>query len=260
MASKKSSSDQSGDGEEESDDWEDVDCDDGEMEVLDEVASEEEDSADMPSREESKANSSGFVIIGEQSQPSVNDFSVIDSKNKESEASKTESYHVIGDSASSIAEDAKGPKSHTSYSSALHNVINGQRKGKTRREAFQNLDIKQAELLSTGEIKLPNGKIIGHRDYRHIYRQRTKLPDAREAVVINKLALEYRRMRQEENGVVANVRNAVGFRHLDQQQLDENKNGGARHKHLLKKDKDHMQIGVKNSKTMMTHFRLQYNM
>jgi len=57
--------------------------------------------------------------------------------------------------------------------------------------------------MPTGEIKLPNGKIIGHRDYRHIYRQRTRLPDEREAIVINKLALEYRRARQEEEGVVA---------------------------------------------------------
>ena len=60
----------------------------------------------------------------------------------------------------------------------------------------------EAELLSTGEIKLPNGKIIGHRDYKHIYRQRTRQPDQREAIVINKLALEYRKMRAEENGVV----------------------------------------------------------
>lgn len=55
-------------------------------------------------------------------------------------------------------------------------------------------------MMSTGEIRLPGGKIIGHRDHKHIYRQRTRLPDQREAVVINKLALEYRRM---ANGVVA---------------------------------------------------------
>ena len=78
---------------------------------------------------------------------------------------------MIGDSASSIAEEKRGPKSSpSSYASALHNVMHGQRKGKTRKEAFENLDIKKAELLSTGEIKLPNGKIIGHRDYKHIYR------------------------------------------------------------------------------------------
>jgi len=77
---------------------------------------------------------------------------------------------VIGDSASSIAEDVRGPRSSSSYASALQNVMNGQRKGKTRREAFDNLDIKKAELLPTGEIQLPSGRIIGHRDYKHIYR------------------------------------------------------------------------------------------
>ena len=108
---------------------------------------------------------------------------------------------MIGDSASSIADDKS--RGASSYKSALENVIrNSGKRGKTRQEAFANLDIQKAELMSTGEIRLPNGKIIGHRDYRHIYRQRTRLPDQREAVVINKLALEYRKMRAEESGVV----------------------------------------------------------
>ena len=51
------------------------------------------------------------------------------------------------------------------------------RKGKTRMEAFAALDIEKAELMSTKEIRLPSGKIIGHRDHKHIYRQRTRLPD-----------------------------------------------------------------------------------
>ena len=42
---------------------------------------------------------------------------------------------------------------------------------------------------------MPNGKIIGHRDFKHVYRQRLRLPDEREQVVINKLALEYRKAR-----------------------------------------------------------------
>ena len=93
--------------------------------------------------------------------------------------------------------------------------MHGKRTGKTRKEAFENLDIKKAELLSTGEIKLPNGKIIGHRDYKHIYRQRTRLPDQREAIVINKLALEYRKAKQEENGVVAVSSNAMAKKHVN---------------------------------------------
>jgi hypothetical protein len=57
------------------------------------------------------------------------------------------------------------------------------------------LDIEPVELLPSGELKLPSGKIIGHRDFKHIYRQRLRLPDEREAIVINKLAVEYRRAR-----------------------------------------------------------------
>ena len=82
----------------------------------------------------------------------------------------------------------------------LKKVISNKRKGKSRLEAFNALDIEKAELLDNGEIRLPSGKIIGHRDYRHIYKQRTRLPDDREQVVINKLAIEYRRMQKELTG------------------------------------------------------------
>ena len=109
--------------------------------------------------------------------------------------------------------------------------------------------------MSTGEIKLPNGKIIGHRDYRHIYRQRTRLPDQREAIVINKLASEYRKMRAEENGVVLAQtpgNRAKGM--INEQDIDESKNGRARMKHQRRAERDRMQIGIKNSTTMMKHF------
>jgi hypothetical protein len=57
--------------DEESDDWEDVDCDDGDMEDVEEVNSEEEDSAEVVSKAESKndSTSSGFVVV-DSSQPS----------------------------------------------------------------------------------------------------------------------------------------------------------------------------------------------
>jgi hypothetical protein len=51
-------------------------------------------------------------------------------------------------------------------------------------------------LLDTGEIKLGNGKIIGHRELWYIYKQKYRMPDNREAVMINKLAMEYRKLRQ----------------------------------------------------------------
>ena len=105
----------------------------------------------------------------------------------------SESFAIIEPSESSIAaDDSAHPKSISSQFCGLNAALSGKRKGKTRLEAFNDLRIDKVELLDSGELKLPNGKIIGHRDYRHIYRQRARLPDEREAVVINKLALEYR--------------------------------------------------------------------
>ena len=129
-------------GAEDSDSWEEVDGEDGEMEEIEEVNEQESGSSN---NEESK---SATTMINTGNAPE----------------------EVIGDSASSIAANSKTGKSMSSHSSAIAQALKSGKKGKTRAEAFANLDIKQAELLSTGEIKLPNGKIIGHRDYRHIYR------------------------------------------------------------------------------------------
>lgn len=49
-------------GNDESDDWEDIDCDDGEMEDVEEVNSDQERSSDT---EEQKSND--FVVVSENS-------------------------------------------------------------------------------------------------------------------------------------------------------------------------------------------------
>ena len=71
-------------------------------------------------------------------------------------------------------------------------------KGKSKTEL--GLKVKKAERLHTGEVRLGNGKIMGVRKFHYIYKQKPRVPDTREAVVINKIALEYRRMRAIENG------------------------------------------------------------
>jgi hypothetical protein len=63
------------------------------------------------------------------------------------------------------------------------------------------LNIKKAELLDTGEIKLGNGKIIGHRAFAYIYKQKYRVPDQRESVLVNKLSLEYRQLKAITNGL-----------------------------------------------------------
>ena len=78
--------------------------------------------------------------------------------------------------------------------------LDAKKKHVTREEAMLGLKVKPAELLETGEIKLGNGKIIGTRELKYIYKQKFRLPDKREAVIVNKLSLEYRRLKALTNG------------------------------------------------------------
>jgi hypothetical protein len=70
----------------------------------------------------------------------------------------------------------------------------------TKEEVLIGLKVKKAERLHTGEIKLGNGKVMGIRKFHYIYKQKPKMPDTREAVLVNKIALEYRQMRAIQNG------------------------------------------------------------
>jgi hypothetical protein len=82
-------------------------------------------------------------------------------------------------------------------------TIDGRNKkrGMTREEAMLGIKVKPAELLETGEILLPNGKIIGTRALKYIYKQRFRVEDNRESVVVNKLAVEYRQLKAITNGI-----------------------------------------------------------
>ena len=42
--------------------------------------------------------------------------------------------------------------------------------GKTREEVILGLNVKKAELLSTGEVKLGNGRILGTRKWHYLYK------------------------------------------------------------------------------------------
>lgn len=63
-------------------------------------------------------------------------------------------------------------------------------------------------------------------------------------------------MQYKEDGIVMVQSSTHSRTPIDQATLDERKNGGARKKFLRKQNMDYMQVGWKNSKTMMTHFRL----
>ena len=155
---------------------------------------------------------------------------------------ESKGFTVIEASESSIAGgESSALKSVSSQYSGLNAALSGKRKGKTRMEAFNALRIEKVELLDTGELKLPNGKIIGHRDYKHIYRQKQRLPDEREAVVINKLALEYRQMQHGGSALMVKKDNPVE-RELQKNIERMNDKTNARDA------KDWMQVGVKANK------------
>jgi len=44
-----------------------------------------------------------------------------------------------------------------------------------RRRKIKTYQIMVPTLTSTDELLLPNGKMLGHRKYRHIYRQAVKI-------------------------------------------------------------------------------------
>ena len=166
------------------DEWEDVDFEDANE---DEVA-------------EDKKSESQFSVITEDNKPDVENssFTIIDTSDKKDVTKNP--FHNEEDTLSSIKDDKV-------------------KKGVTREEARLGLKIKPAQLLETGEILLSNGNIIGTKSLAYIYRQRFRPNDKREAVVINKLQVEYRRMHAIANGDPSEMfknGSCISKNHIDQ--------------------------------------------
>jgi len=227
---------------EEGDGWEDVlddaDIESGEEEVVDhedlEVVVEEESN-----KTEDKEESSGISEVDKTNTPN------------ESIADK------IGNSESSIADKSEDVPSKSSFS--LEAVLK-RRQGKggmTRVEAFNALSLEKPEMLSTGEIKLASGKIIGHRQYARIYRQRYyRTPDDREAVIINKLAIQYRKKKGGPLALGSQAKIASGHMatYKEQKRITMDK-----HWHNEHIKKFYLDVGMRHNKTKMTFFRLASN-
>lgn len=140
-----------------------------------------EDADSNDGKEEETTNS--FEIVDAPSSETTKSFTIVDKPSTEGDDDGIESL-------SSIQSNPTKPKGDN----------------KTREEAFLGLNIKKAKLLPSGEVLLGNGKIMGTRQFHYIYKQKPRLPDTREAVLINKMALQYRRLRaiQEAGGKSAN--------------------------------------------------------
>jgi len=135
---------------------------------------------DLDSGDDADENSSdpSFVVVSEK-ESTDKSFTIVD---KPVTDSSTDGFAI--DSATSAKTEFKERKGL----------------GKTKEQVFLGLDIKKAKLLDTGEVQLGNGKVMGHRQFNYIYKQKPRIPDTRESVVINKIALEYRKLRAIQNG------------------------------------------------------------
>ena len=49
-------------------------------------------------------------------------------------------------------------------------------------------------------MRLGNGKIMGTREWHYLYKQKPRMPEDRQSILINKIALEYRKLKAIANG------------------------------------------------------------
>ena len=112
------------------DEWDDCDVEDGE-------------SDDDITEENKKEGTESFSEVSKPNTSTSKGFSLVD---------KPDTEDFCGESVSSIVSKSTA------------------RKGLTREEAFLGLNIKKAEIMPTGEIKLGTGKIIGHRKFHYLYK------------------------------------------------------------------------------------------
>ena len=176
LAIKEGNAKEEQDEDREDDGWEDCDVDD--------AASGEEEG------DEEKADTSkSFSIVEKPETDSSQSFQIVDKPDTE-----TSKSFSIADKSGTVTYDED---EFTINSSSKQSEQKGA--GVSREEVFLGLKIKKAKLLDNGEVLLGNGKIMGHRQYHYLYKQRPRLPDMREAVVINKIALEYRKLRALQN-------------------------------------------------------------
>lgn len=146
------------------------------------------------------------VVDDEEVQNSNSEFSMISNPNVKPAQSKSESQSEF----TLITEEkAKSSKLSEFDQEKIHALeeISSHLNEKEAKEFIQknakgvHADVdaflqhhKKLKILETGELLLPNGKIIGHRQFRHIYNQHFTVRDKKEAQIIQKLALEYKGM------------------------------------------------------------------
>lgn len=179
------------------------------------------------------------------------DYEVKKKEKKEKEEDEDEDWEDVGSDVEEMMEEKemKGEKNE------------GERKKKTRR-VFK---LRRARLLDTGELLLPSGKIVGHKDYKQYYKQRPRireetqmrqLGDGRSVYTGRRTYAEAVMLREAirgGNGGALMLANYNRFLMKERMKADKvNKVGYHRQAH------NWMRLGITGNKTLTKHFRLQY--
>lgn len=175
----------------------------------------------------------------------MSSFQVVESK-LGSSPGKSGTEAAASDSKSfSIVDKPESAATSVDFSSLSKQFVPKVGTGRTREEVLLGLDVKRAQLLANGEVKLGSGKIIGARRYKHIYKQKLAPADSRESAIIGKLQLEYKKAMALKNGGVGD---SLGTGYLAKQAFSEKVKGQkAQHAYALKTG----MLGMVNRK----HFR-----
>ena len=117
------------------------------------IKEEESGEEDEGSWEDCDAQSLGSADQSDPEPESSKGFSIEESKKAQTESD----FEILN------------APSMTSGTDAKFKVRDGAN-GKTREEVILGLNVKKAELLSTGEVKLGNGRILGTRKWHYLYK------------------------------------------------------------------------------------------
>lgn len=201
---------------------------------------EEWEDVDVEDAEEAK-EASATMSYQKVSAPSTSSFTMIDKPGSETNSQINESSQSHG----KIEES----KSFVGESNLSENEVAKllERRKKNRFDYQKVTDTyKKATVLETGEVELPNGKVIGHRQWAREYKQRLNLRDAKEQMIIEKLGIEYKKM-----GAGNAIQKSFNFHNMFKKaQID---------KQIHKDKRYELKLGVKGNKVNTTHFRLQIN-
>jgi hypothetical protein len=199
------------------DDWEDIDVEDAQEAKEELKATTNEDS---PQKESVSSDSS---------------FAIIDKPSTESEATP-----MIDEEMKSLAAE-----SNMTESEVMKLLV---RRKKNRFDYQKVNDSNQnATVNDTGEIHLPNGKIIGHRQWAREYKQKIQMRDVAEQLIIRKLGIEYKKM---------GAGNTQIQKSFNREKMRLYKSG-AKKNYIHANKKYMLKLGVKGNKVNAHHFRLQ---